>query len=261
MMMKPDRYSFCARLLPSLTIAIPLVLAVLPWLPPDTFHAKGTMGMVVKYASSGAVAVALAYFLGQLARGLGGRLEARLWEEWGGRPSVVFLRHRSPDSGSKQKLDLHARIRSLNPTLQLPSPNEERGDPGEADHCYERVSAWLRGSTRDAKRFPLLFEDNLAYGFRRNLLALRPYAFGAGGIGIISGAVAYWLFGGGIATIVGSTLVTMYAAHNSVDDVRRQSDKYTRSLFDTLDLLNAPSTSRKAPRKSASGGIGGKDAA
>jgi hypothetical protein len=249
-MMKLDRYAFHARLLPALTVTVPLVLAALPWLPADAFHAKGGGGAIVKYGTSGAAGVALAYLLAQLSRGLGARLEERLWKEWGGRPSVVYLRHASREIGAKQKLDLHARIRSLNPDLHLPTPEEERLDPAEADHCYERASAWLRGATRDPKRFQLLFEDNVAYGFRRNLLALRPFAWMAAGIGIISGALAVWHGLGGAVAIGGSLIAALYAGHNSSADVRLQSDKYTRSLFDALDILSVRALGRK-PRKSS----------
>jgi hypothetical protein len=33
----------------------------------------------------------------------------------------------------------------------------------------------LRNSTRDQKRFPLVFGELVSYGYRRNLLGLRPY--------------------------------------------------------------------------------------
>lgn len=249
--MKLDRYSFHARLLPALTVTVPLVLAALPWLPADTFHAKGGWGGIVKYGTSGAVGVALAYLLAQLSRGLGARLEGRLWREWGGRPSVAYLRHSSHELGARQKLDLHARILRLNPNLHLPSPEEERLDPAEADHCYERASSWLRGATRDPKRFQLLFEDNVAYGFRRNLLALRPFAWMAAGIGIVSGAIAFWHGLGGAATIGGSLLVALYSGHNASTDVRLQSDKYTRSLFDAVDILSARAPGRKSRKSEA----------
>lgn len=233
--MKFDRYTLCARVVPAAFVAVPLVLATAPWLPPDAFAAKGPFAKFASLATSGAVAAALSFVLAQLSRGLGGRLETRLWKEWDGRPSATFLRHRDPGLGTLQKRELHARLRRANPELHLPSPEEEATDPVEADHCYDRASSWLRNRTRNAKTFPLLFEDNLAYGFRRNLLALRPYAAAAAAAGILSGGVALWLSGSGWIAVVGSALSGGYALMNGKDDVRRQSDKFTRSLFDALD--------------------------
>lgn len=259
--MKFDRYIFHARLLPALTIAIPVVLAVSPWLPPEIFYSKGIAGQAAKLGLSGSIAMAMAYVLGQLSRGLGARLEERFWKEWGGRPSTVFLRHRDPSLGARQKLDLHARIRQINPDLHLPAPEEEAEDPVEADHCYERVGSWLRGKTRDAKQFPLLFEDNVAYGFRRNLLALRPYAFLASGVGVVSGMWAFMLAADWLAAVIGSTLIGLYASHNSIADVRRQSEKYTRSLFDALDRLDHQGPARRRPPRRPRGRPSNEDAA
>lgn len=249
--MKLDRYAFCARLLPALTIAIPIVLAVLPWLPPEVLEAKGIAGQAAKLGMSGGVAMALAYILGQLSRGLGARLEERLWSEWGGRPSTRFLRHCDPSLGVRQKLDLHDRIRRINPDLHVPTPEDEAQDPIEADHSYERIGVWLRGTTRDTKQYPLLFEENIAYGFRRNLLALRPYALLASGVGIVSGISAFMFTADGVMTVVGSTLVGLYASQNSKDDVRRQSEKYTRALCESLDHLEQrKAEGKRSPRRS-----------
>lgn len=251
--MKFDRYALCARVVPAMFVAIPLVLAVLPWLPPEAFAAKGIAGQIARVAASGTVVVALSFVLAQLSRGRGGRLESRLWQEWGGRPSAAFLRHRDPALGSLQKRDLHARLRRANPELHLPSAEEEVNAPLEAEHCYDRASAWLRNRTRDPKKFPLLFEDNLAYGFRRNLLALRPYAVGAAVIGATSGLIALWLVGTGWLVAAISITTGGFTLLNGQEDVRRQSDKFTRSLFEALDALELP-RSRKARGSSLGAG-------
>jgi hypothetical protein len=252
---KFDRYSLCARVLPAAFVVVPLVLSLLPWLPPETFAAKGPTGWTLRVVTSGAVAAALSFMLAQLSRGLGGRLEARLWRGWGGRPSVVFLRHRHPGLGTRQKRDLHKRLRRANPQLHLPSPEEETTDPVEADHCYERASAWLRNRTRESKAFPLLFEDNLSYGFRRNLLALRSYAVGSAIVGAASGLTAFFVVGGGWLVAVISIAAGAYALANDEGDLQRQSDKFTRSLFDALDTIDAP----RPDKRRRAGGAAARD--
>ena len=58
-----------------------------------------------------------------------------------------------------------------------PSSDEETADPEAADAFYERGTAWLRENTRNRKKFDILFNENVDYGFRRNLLGLKRPAF------------------------------------------------------------------------------------
>jgi hypothetical protein len=50
---------------------------------------------------------------------------------------------------------------------------DERRDHAAADAFYERCGAWLRENTRNAKKFSILFNENVTYGYRRNLFALK----------------------------------------------------------------------------------------
>ncbi|WP_454014290.1 hypothetical protein [Aquamicrobium terrae] len=54
-----------------------------------------------------------------------------------------------------------------------PSAEEEERDPAAADAFYDRCGVWLREHTRDKAKFRILFEENMTYGFRRNLYGLR----------------------------------------------------------------------------------------
>ena len=56
----------------------------------------------------------------------------------------------------------------------LPNHKEEEANPAWADKTYREVVGALREATRDTSRFPLVFAENTNYGFRRNLLGLRP---------------------------------------------------------------------------------------
>ncbi|TIS85335.1 MAG: hypothetical protein E5W99_12435, partial [Mesorhizobium sp.] len=48
-------------------------------------------------------------------------------------------------------------------------------DPDEAAAFYVQCYNWLRENTRDTEKFRILFNENIAYGYYRNLLALKPY--------------------------------------------------------------------------------------
>jgi hypothetical protein len=49
----------------------------------------------------------------------------------------------------------------------------EQNDPAAAKSFYERTGTWLRENTRDTKKFPILFNELVTYGFRRNLLGVK----------------------------------------------------------------------------------------
>ena len=63
------------------------------------------------------------------------------------------------------------------PGLTLASSDEERRCPEEADAGYEGANSWLLARTRNRERFGMLFRENVNYGFRRNVWALKPWAF------------------------------------------------------------------------------------
>ena len=46
--------------------------------------------------------------------------------------------------------------------------------PKKADDAYEAAIARLRELTREVEKYPLVFKENVSYGFRRNLWALKP---------------------------------------------------------------------------------------
>ncbi len=60
------------------------------------------------------------------------------------------------------------------PGVTLPSPEAEATDPEAADSLYDSAVQWLIPQTRSGGRFPLVFQENVNYGFRRNLWGLRP---------------------------------------------------------------------------------------
>ena len=111
----------------------------------------------------------------QLARDPGKNLEGKLWTSWGGPPSIVILRHCDPRIDPITKARYHMRLVDLVPNTIAPTPDSERDDPVTSDTCYTAWSTHLRNSTRDQKRFHLLFDELVSYGYRRNLLGLRPY--------------------------------------------------------------------------------------
>jgi hypothetical protein len=59
-----------------------------------------------------------------------------------------------------------------------PTASEEEENQADADAFYEQAGIWLRENTRDPKRFSILFNENITYSYRRNLLGLKWIALG-----------------------------------------------------------------------------------
>jgi hypothetical protein len=91
----------------------------------------------------------------------------------------------------------HRKLQELLPDQKIPTPEEELANPQRADEIYQAAAAFLKEKTRDKQRFPLVFEENCNYGFRRNLWGMKP-------LGIFT-AVA------GMAAV--AALIVMYYRH------------------------------------------------
>jgi hypothetical protein len=112
-----------------------------------------------------------------ICREMGKRLEDKLYQEWGGKPSTQLLRHRNGIIDSVTKRRYHAFLATkINATF--PGAEQERSDPSNADETYQSGARWLLDHTRldSSKQFDLLFRENVAYGFRRNARGARPLA-------------------------------------------------------------------------------------
>lgn len=236
-----DRYTLNARVLPMLVVAFPLVLAAYPWLPAETFAKDDWVGIALKSISTGAGATVLATLLSFPARTFGTRLEERLWREWGGAPSTQYLRYRHPELDRRQTAILHAKIARLDPSLHVPTVEEEERDPAGADQCYESMVRVLRARTWGPKNFPMLFDENVSYGFRRNLLGMRPLGVATSLVGMVSGAIAIWLGHFAWPIVALCAAAGLYVLVNGPRELRRQAERYARRLFETVDrLLPAP---------------------
>jgi len=130
-----------------------------------------------------AVSVGMLQLLANLARDRGKSLEGTLFEQWDGMPSVRFFRHRDLTIPSPAKIKYHA-ILSKASKIKSPSAKEEEQNPQQADEIYLSWSDFLRGKTRDTKKYSLLFKENIGYGFRRNLFGIRWFCVVSSLIGL-----------------------------------------------------------------------------
>jgi hypothetical protein len=109
----------------------------------------------------------------------------------GGLPSTVMLRHSDTTIDPITKARAHEFL-AQQVKQPAPTPVDEANDPAKADHFYTACGNWLRENTRDHDKFNILFEENISYGFHRNLLGLRTIAFVLDGLVIAICVVWLW---------------------------------------------------------------------
>lgn len=163
-----DPYERPARLYPALLALLPLLALLMLLYGP---RATALTGAVTVAVSCGGL-----YLTTNLCRELGKRLEDKLYREWGGKPTTQLLRHRDTAIDPVTKRRYHAFLASkINEAF--PSKDQEVGNPAAADDLYQSGVRWLLNHTRpeDGKKFDLIFKENVAYGFRRNALGLKPF--------------------------------------------------------------------------------------
>jgi hypothetical protein len=159
-----DAYTLRARLFPAVIAAAPAVAAVallISW-------NKITLSNMI---ATGALLVIL-YALADFARRQGKRIEPGLFAELGGKPSVTMLRYHD-DILDQIAKDRYRNFLAEKIKVLAPTEADEQIRPAEADAFYEQCGAWLRENTRDTKKFSILFNENVTYGFRRNLLGMK----------------------------------------------------------------------------------------
>jgi hypothetical protein len=161
-------YSYQARFLPSLFVLFPLILFLILKFP-DLWAQRTAIISIL--SSFGVI-----HILGELGRDAGKWKESSLFQKWGGKPSVKILRFKDtwldPVTHNRYLTYLSKKLRIK---VKL-NKNYEKKNPRNADEFYEAFGKYIIERTRDTKRFSLLFGENVSYGFRRNLWAMKPFA-------------------------------------------------------------------------------------
>lgn len=233
-----DSYSLRARYLPAVLVLAPAFAAAAAWVPFESLAWK-------LLASLGALAAA-AVLLSHLARDLGRRKQPHLFKLLGGMPTTRFLRHRDPTLNPQTRDRYHAKLATLVPGIKMPSPRKEKANPDAADEAYVTCGDWLREQTRDREKFGLLFEENVSFGFRRNLWAMKPAGIALALLGAAAGALhlASDVLASRspapesiIATVLGACLLTWWLLRIRMRWVADAADAYGRSLLAACDQI------------------------
>jgi hypothetical protein len=180
-----DPYTLRARLAPATIAAAPafaFVALLISWSHFSVSNAIATIGLAV-----------VMFALSDFARNRGKQIEPKLFDELGGKPSVTMLRF-ADDSFDRTTKARYLSFLAGKIGEAPPAEEQEQRDPATADAFYERCGAWLRENTRNAKKFSILFSENVTYGYRRNLFALKWPALA---LNLVVVLVCLWAMAGG----------------------------------------------------------------
>jgi hypothetical protein len=248
----PDYYTIRARLFPA-------ILAVAPALALAGFEVSWDGLNLSQLIATIAIAVVL-YAFADIARRRGKTIEPALVEKQGGLPSTTMLRHRDSTFSQQEKARYLGFI-AKQLKEQAPSAADEARDPAAADGFYVRAASWLRSKTRDRKRFNILFEENVTYGFRRNLFGLKwPALVANAAVVIATACLLAWtvphewthpmiprLVTVLVIAVVHAFYIVTTATERGVIEAGRQ---YARQLIlSTEDLMPPSASARNVPAK------------
>ncbi|RRD21589.1 hypothetical protein ECB98_23620 [Brucellaceae bacterium VT-16-1752] len=232
-----DSYILRARLFPAIlavapALALGFVLVVSSW---------QSFGMP-QVLTTAAVAV-LFFGFSDLARRSGRRTERRLFASSGGRPFPMVLRHSDSIIDEDSKADYYAYLSKK--IGNAPTKEEEIDDPAKADRYYVRAGNWLRERTRDKTKFKVLFEENVIYGYRRNLYGLKWAGIALNALVVFAGwwflyrdpDSALWQYGSVFFVAAIHALYFIFAITKK--SVIEASQQYGRQLVLAIETLQA----------------------
>ena len=136
-------------------------------------HSGGATAQRTLAGAAAVVLVPLSFLASQVGADFGKRLEKELWKKWSGPPTTRFLRHRNSEYNAISRELVHAKLKGFG--LHVPTEREEKKDNIAADSHWEACTGELIRRTRNKRQYPLVFEGLVEYGYRRNLLGLRPF--------------------------------------------------------------------------------------
>lgn len=232
-----DVYALRARVLPALLVTMPAGLTLAILLP--SFDYKNVAAI--------AAAAGLPIFAANAVRSRGKRLEDQLKTRWGGMPTTRMLRLSEPSNNQVLLSRRRDRMQQLTGET-LPTLDEEQSPDTHTDQHYEAATRVLIGRVRETKdRFDLVQKENIDYGFRRNLLALRPVGLTV--LVILLGVdTAVILLGGQPVRVLLAGLVALLCGLAWITVVRptwvlEQGYSYAERLFEALDHPDLDPTS------------------
>ncbi|TRX66403.1 hypothetical protein [Carboxylicivirga sp. M1479] len=159
-----DKYSLHARIYPVVIFLLPIVILGITYSIKyeEYFQILTTLG----------VSSALVYMMSNIGRDKGKKKENKLWQGWGGMPTIQLLHFRDNTIDDITKRKYHNKLLKFDP-IEKEDVDFENTSLVNLSEIYQSWTKFLISQTRDTKKYALLFKENMSYGFRRNLWGLK----------------------------------------------------------------------------------------
>lgn len=245
-----DAYGRNARLRPALLTLFPLIVTIAVWCPNLYTFAASLISV--------ATACGIMLLLADYARTLGRAVEQRFYSKWGGKPTTILFRHNDStiDADTKNR---YARFLSQHiKGWTRPTSEEEIHNPAAADQRYDSAIRWLLEYTRDKKTYALVFNENITYGFRRNIYGLKPFGLIIAALSFLANAAAIYVTASFVPVHIGSTVVALLAVFAwlfivSEIWVRDAADAYAVRLLAACEQKSPAAPKRQSKKTDPSG--------
>ena len=155
-----DQYTLNARVKPVFVLFFPLLVSIMVWFPETRDSYKTIISLLATFG--------ILTFFSNIFASIGRKKEPSVFKKIGGNPAALLLRHSNTTIDSITKKRYHTFLEKKM-SVSFPSSLEESNDINLADSVYDSGIRYLRNYSRDTKKYPLVFKENMNYGFARNL--------------------------------------------------------------------------------------------
>jgi hypothetical protein len=225
--MQFDTYTLQARVLPGVLVALPLFVLISLVVVEPAFGIIPAVG-----------GVAVSYACAELVRQRGVAVEGRLKQKWRGFPTTDSLRF----NGRPASTDLLRRRSALESVSnrELPGRLQEDTDPDGAEEEIERaVKIGISRIRQVNVEAALLQRENVSYGFRRNLFALKGPGLTV--LAVTSASTVYVLWSNPTALVLAmSASLTLFVGWITMVTegwVLGQAKKYAERFFVAIETI------------------------
>lgn len=243
-----DEFTIHTRIMPGLVIMLPVII----WgIRKGLIDGKSLQENAVYLFIFTVFIVILSYY----SRVCGRNVEKKLFEELGGMPTTIILRHTDNFIDSKTKHRYHKILQLNIQDINIPVDIGEELNNIYSDEEYKSAINWLRNNANsNREQYPMVYNELKNYNFTRNLYGLKRL-----------GLVIYFLVGTWeciriesfnimdllvkpypeyisiIIMVLGAIVVMMIARKRNVKD---RAYDYAKTLIETCEKLDSKNFNR-----------------
>ncbi len=235
-----SRYELQARVFPSFIAVSPIGVTVLIWYPEIISLESSFLTIFVLFI--------ILFSLAKVAREFGKRIEKRMIKEERGFPTTRFLKHSDNTLNIYTKMRYHKYLNEHIPDMQLPSKEEELESSDGCTEKYNSAIHWLLEKTRDNQKYSLIYEDNINYGFSRNMVGIKYISICLAIISLLIDFIGIYQSYGNISfdlplKVILSIFISLFFVIYWIFLVKKKwvksaSEAYARSLLAACEEIN-----------------------